>query len=89
MIMAIDLHTALLAQSANPFLSGWAIAGYTVLAAVLLSLAFFKKYYIVVGPDKAIVKSGYGRLGCDHSRREIHHPAFSPLRVHGFDFEKF
>ena len=60
MIMAIDLHTALLAQS--PFLSGWAIAGYTVLAAVLLSLAFFKKYYIVVGPDKAIVKSGMGGL---------------------------
>ena len=55
MIMAIDLHTALFAQEANPFLSGWAIALYTVLAAVLLSLAFFKKYYIVVGPDKAIV----------------------------------
>ena len=61
-MMATHLHTALLAQGSSPFLSGWAIMLYAVLAAVLLSLAFFKKYYIVVGPDKAIVKSGMGGL---------------------------
>ena len=62
MILAIDLHNTLLAQGINNFFSGWAITGYVALAAVLLSLAFFKKYYIVVGPDKAIVKSGMGGL---------------------------
>jgi len=48
------------AQSA--LLSGPAIAVYVLLVAIVLSLAFFKKYYIVVGPDKAIVKSGMGGL---------------------------
>ena len=60
MILAILLPTSLLAE--NVFFGGPAIAGYILLAAILLSLAFFKKYYIVVGPDKAIVKSGMGGL---------------------------
>ena len=47
MMMATYLHTALLAQGSSPFLSGWAIMLYAVLAAALLSLAFFKKYYMI------------------------------------------
>jgi uncharacterized membrane protein YqiK len=38
------------------------IALYILLFAVLAALMTFKKYYIVVGPDRAIVKSGLGGL---------------------------
>lgn len=42
--------------------SGWMIAFYIFLFAVIAALTTFKKYYIVVGPDRAIVKSGLGGL---------------------------
>ena len=38
------------------------IALYIFLFATTAALTTFKKYYIVVGPDKAIVKSGLGGL---------------------------
>ena len=42
--------------------SGWMIALYIFLFAVLAALITFRKYFIVVGPDLAIVKSGLGGL---------------------------
>ena len=61
MITATHLHSVLLAAGLDPT-GGFALFCYALIAAVVLSLAFFKKYYIVVGPDKAIVKSGMGGL---------------------------
>jgi len=61
-ILAINFSSALMAQSSSLLANGWVIGLALVLTAVVLSLAFFKKYYIVVGPDKAIVKSGMGGL---------------------------
>ena len=42
--------------------SGWMIGVYLVGFAILAALMTFRKYYIVVGPDRAIVKSGLGGL---------------------------
>ena len=61
MITATHLHSVLLAAGLDPT-SGLALFCYALIAAVVLSLAFFKKYYIVVSPDNAIVKSGMGGL---------------------------
>ena len=38
------------------------IGVYLVGFAILAALMTFRKYYIVVGPDRAIVKSGLGGL---------------------------
>ena len=50
MITATHLHSVLLAAGLDPT-GGFALFCYALIAAVVLSLAFFKKYYIVVGPD--------------------------------------
>ncbi len=42
--------------------SGWMIALYIAIFAMVAALVTFKKYFIVVGPDRAIVKSGLGGL---------------------------
>ena len=40
----------------------WTVVGAIFVIGVLATLIMFKKCYIVVGPDKAIVKSGIGGL---------------------------
>jgi flotillin len=40
----------------------WVVLGAILVAAIIVTLITFKKCYIVVGPDKAIVKSGIGGL---------------------------
>ena len=83
MILGIPLPTSLMAADNNPYTSGLAITAYILLAAVLLSLAFFKKYYIVVGPDKAIIKSGMGGLDVTTAGGKFIIPLF-----HRYEFNK-
>ena len=54
--------TSLLPLAAFDWTSGWMIVIYLVGSAVFAALLTFRKYYIVVGPDRAIVKSGLGGL---------------------------
>ena len=58
--MTYALVQTLLAEISWP--TFWAVLGAIALFAVIATLIMFKKCYIVVGPDKAIVKSGIGGL---------------------------
>ena len=52
-------------------------------------LITFKKCYIVVGPDKAIVKTGIGGLDVTTAGGTFDRSADPSLRVHGPDAEEF
>lgn len=52
--------TLILAETNWPLF--WTVVGLIVVVGVLATLIMFKKCYIVVGPDKAIVKSGISGL---------------------------
>jgi len=54
-----------IAQADSAGIDGWVVTGVVVLliaAAVAAVLVTFKKCYVIVGPDEAIVKSGFGGL---------------------------
>ena len=61
--------------------SGWMITVYIILFAVIASLVTFKKYFLVVGPDRAIVKSGLGGLDVTTAGGKFIVPLF-----HRFEF---
>ena len=50
MILAINFSSALMAQSSSLLANGWVIGLALVLTAVVLSLAFFKKYLLKFMP---------------------------------------
>ena len=71
-----------LAQSDNfNWTSGWMIGLYLIAFAITAALMTFRKYYIVVGPDRAIVKSGLGGLDVTTAGGKFIVPLF-----HRFDF---
>ncbi len=70
----------ILAQSVD-WTSGPMIALYVLIFAVIAALTTFKKYYIVVGPDRAIVKSGLGGLDVTTAGGKFIVPLF-----HRYDF---
>lgn len=61
--------------------SGWMIGVYLIAFAIFAALMTFRKYYIVVGPDRAIVKSGLGGLDVTTAGGRFIVPLF-----HRFDF---
>jgi flotillin len=61
--------------------SGWMIGIYLVSFAIFAALLTFRKYFIVVGPDKAIVKSGLGGLDVTTAGGKFIVPLF-----HRFEF---
>ncbi len=63
------------------FLSGGWITLYICIFALLALLMTFKKYFIVVGPDRAIVKSGLGGLDVTTAGGRFIVPLF-----HRYDF---
>ncbi len=71
----------------------WTVVGVVLLIGVLATLLMFKKCYIVVGPDKAIVKSGIG--GLDVSTAEgtfvvpmFHRYEFMDLTLKSFEISR-
>ena len=79
MTLALSLTSFPLAEF-NWF-SGPMITLYILLFAATAALTTFKKYYIVVGPDKAIVKSGLGGLDVTTAGGKFIVPLF-----HRFEF---
>ncbi len=67
---------------------------YIIVALVLASVALIKKQYIVVGPDKAIVKTGVGGLGRHHGASGtliipvIHRYEFMDLTLKSFEISR-
>lgn len=61
--------------------SGWMIGLYLIAFAITAALMTFRKYYIVVGPDRAIVKSGLGGLDVTTAGGKFIVPLF-----HRFEF---
>ncbi len=71
----------------------WTVVGVVFLIGVIATLIMFKKCYIVVGPDKAIVKSGIG--GLDVSTAEgtfvvplFHRYEFMDLTLKSFEISR-
>lgn len=61
--------------------SGWMIIIYLLSLAIIAALLTFRKYFIVVGPDRAIVKSGLGGLNVTTAGGKFIVPLF-----HRFEF---
>lgn len=61
--------------------SGWMIGLYLIAFAIIAALMTFRKYFIVVGPDRAIVKSGLGGLDVTTAGGKFIVPLF-----HRFEF---
>ncbi|TWU37267.1 Inner membrane protein YqiK [Novipirellula artificiosorum] len=84
---------SLVLLSAIQWGSFWAVIGVIALVAFISVLIMFKKCYIVVGPDKAIVKSGLG--GLDVSTAEgtfviplFHRYEFMDLTLKSFEIAR-
>ena len=87
----------LIAQGrADDGINGWFFAGMVMLligCAVVATLITFKKCYVIVGPDKAIVKSGFGGLNVTTAGGALivplfHRKEFMDLTLKSFEISR-
>ncbi len=90
-------HALFLAQAGgSDGINGWIFAGVVLLSiacAIAAILITFKKCYVIVGPDKAIVKSGFGGLNVTTAGGALivplfHRKEFMDLTLKSFEISR-